>query len=412
DGSVTTDNGDDNFAIGDIDATDRSTTITVKNERRSIKVKKRDYHNPATGLNARFELFTEDNRPVVIDGVGMKGTTSNADNSITFSNLPVGIYILKETVVPTGGYRPTTELRDIKFEIQADGSLRLIDFDSNMVTVDVSQGATLEITVKNFKQFKFRLQKSDSRNDNQLLDGATFKIYSDSNNDGVKDAEIASGTTANGIFETPLSFGYYILEETAAPTGYQLNPKQYRFQINHDGTTYLHNGDDQVSLAQRANGENVVLFTMKNTRSTTSIKLAKRSYRDPNQRLEAQFELREGDNPASAVVKTTTTTGDEVSFDQLALGKTYILKETVAPEGYQKIEKEFYIDIGADGTITIRDGGDLVSLDDMDPHLIVVKNLRKGEYPQAGGMGAIPYIALGGVMMLLALAVELRRKKH
>ncbi|MCQ9243537.1 prealbumin-like fold domain-containing protein, partial [Streptococcus suis] len=106
DGSVTTDNGDDNFAIGDIDATDRSTTITVKNERRSIKVKKRDYHNPATGLNARFELFTEDNRPVVIDGVGMKGTTSNADNSITFSNLPVGIYILKETVVPTGGYRP------------------------------------------------------------------------------------------------------------------------------------------------------------------------------------------------------------------------------------------------------------------------------------------------------------------
>ncbi|HFI2431346.1 TPA: SpaA isopeptide-forming pilin-related protein [Streptococcus suis] len=409
DGSVTTDNGDDNFAIGDIDATDRSTTITVKNERRSIKVKKRDYHNPATGLNARFELFTEDNRPVVIDGVGMKGTTSNADNSITFSNLPVGIYILKETVVPTGGYRPTTELRDIKFEIQADGSLRLIDFDSNMVTVDVSQGATLEITVKNFKQFKFRLQKSDSRNDNQLLDGATFKIYSDSNNDGVKDAEIASGTTANGIFETPLSFGYYILEETAAPTGYQLNPKQYRFQINHDGTTYLHNGDDQVSLAQRANGENVVLFTMKNTRSTTSIKLAKRSYRDPNQRLEAQFELREGDNPASAVVKTTTTTGDEVSFDQLALGKTYILKETVAPEGYQKIEKEFYIDIGADGTITIRDGGDLVSLDDM-PHLIVVKNLRKGEYPKTGGIGIIPYIALGGVMMLVTLAVELRRK--
>ncbi|WP_233486254.1 SpaA isopeptide-forming pilin-related protein [Streptococcus suis] len=410
DGSVTTDNGDDNFAIGDIDAMDRSTTITVKNERRSIKVKKRDYHNPATGLNARFELFTEDNRPVVIDGVGMKGTTSNADNSITFSNLPVGIYILKETVVPTGGYRPTTELRDIKFEIQADGSLRLIDFDSNMVTVDVSQGATLEITVKNFKQFKFRLQKSDSRNDNQLLDGATFKIYSDSNNDGVKDAEIASGTTANGIFETPLSFGYYILEETAAPTGYQLNPKQYRFQINHDGTTYLHNGDDQVSLAQRANGENVVLFTMKNTRSTTSIKLAKRSYRDPNQRLEAQFELREGDNPASAVVKTTTTTGDEVSFDQLALGKTYILKETVAPWGYQKIEKEFYIDIDTDGTITIRDGGDLVSLDNTDPHLIIVKNLRKGEYPKTGGIGIIPYIALGGVMMFVAFAVELRRK--
>ncbi|NQH67235.1 LPXTG cell wall anchor domain-containing protein, partial [Streptococcus suis] len=45
-------------------------------------------------------------------------------------------------------------------------------------------------------------------------------------------------------------------------------------------------------------------------------------------------------------------------------------------------------------------------------HLIIVKNLRKGEYPKTGGIGIIPYIALGGVMMLLALAVELRRKKH
>ncbi|NQO24880.1 prealbumin-like fold domain-containing protein, partial [Streptococcus suis] len=125
----------------------------------------------------------------------------------------------------------------------------------------------------------------------------------------------------------------------------------------------------------------------------------KRDYRDSTQRLEATFELKEA-NKADAIpiVKQTTTTGDEVSFDQLALGKTYILKETIAPDGYQKIEKEIYIDIGADGTITIRDGGDLVSLDNTDPHLIIVKNLRKGEYPKTGGIGIIPYIALGGVM--------------
>ncbi|WP_321538075.1 SpaA isopeptide-forming pilin-related protein [Streptococcus suis] len=413
DGSVTTDNGDDNFAIGDIDATDRSTTITVKNERRSIKVKKRDYHNPATGLNARFELFTEDNRPVVIDGVGMKGTTSNADNSITFSNLPVGIYILKETVVPTGGYRPVSELQDIKFEIQANGTLRLITADTNMVSVDASQGNTIELTIKNFKQFTFKLQKTDSGDENHLLDGARFTIYRDADNNGVEEEVVASGVTTNGVFETPLSFGYYILQETTAPTGYQVNTKKYRFQINHDGTTFLHNGDDTVTLAERADGNNIVLFTMKNTKQTSYFKLAKRDYRDSTQRLEATFELKEA-NKADAIpiVKQTATTGDDVSFENLDLGKTYILKETVAPEGYQKIEKEFYIDIGADGTITIRDGGDLVSLDDMDPHLIVVKNLRKGEYPQAGGMGAIPYIALGGVMMLLALAVELRRKKH
>ena len=411
DGSVTTDNGDDNFAIGDIDATDRSTTITVKNERRSIKVKKRDYHNPATGLNARFELFTEDNRPVVIDGVGMKGTTSNADNSITFSNLPVGIYILKETVVPTGGYRPVSELQDIKFEIQANGTLRLITADTNMVSVDASQGNTIELTIKNFKQFTFKLQKTDSGDENHLLDGARFTIYRDADNNGVEEEVVASGVTTNGVFETPLSFGYYILQETTAPTGYQVNTKKYRFQINHDGTTFLHNGDDTVTLAERADGNNIVLFTMKNTKQTSYFKLAKRDYRDSTQRLEATFELKEA-NKADAIpiVKQTTTTGDEVLFDNLPVGKSYILKETVAPDGYQKIEKEIHIDIGADGAITIRDGGDLVSLDNTDSHLIIVKNLRKGEYPKTGGIGIIPYIALGGVMMLLALAVELRRK--
>ncbi|WP_105104648.1 SpaA isopeptide-forming pilin-related protein [Streptococcus suis] len=411
DGSVTTDNGDDNFAIGDIDATDRSTTITVKNERRSIKVKKRDYHNPATGLNARFELFTEDNRPVVIDGVGMKGTTSNADNSITFSNLPVGIYILKETVVPTGGYRPVSELQDIKFEIQANGTLRLITADTNMVSVDASQGNTIELTIKNFKQFTFKLQKTDSGDENHLLDGARFTIYRDADNNGVEEEVVASGVTTNGVFETPLSFGYYILQETTAPTGYQVNTKKYRFQINHDGTTFLHNGDDTVTLAERADGNNIVLFTMKNTKQTSYFKLAKRDYRDSTQRLEATFELKEA-NKADAIpiVKQTATTGDDVSFENLDLGKTYILKETIAPDGYQLIQKEYRIDVGTDGAITIHDGGDLVSLDGTDTHLIIVKNLRKGEYPQAGGMGAIPYLALGGVMMFVALAVELRRK--
>ncbi|HHT7753918.1 TPA: SpaA isopeptide-forming pilin-related protein [Streptococcus suis] len=388
-------------------------SIKVKNNERryNLKIKKRDYHHPTLGLNAHFELVTEAGHPVVIDGVNMKGDTNSADNSITFSNLPVGVYILKETVVPTGGYRPVNQLQDTKFEIRPDGSLQILESDSNMVTVDTSQGATFEITIKNFKQFKFRLQKTDNRDENHLLNGATFKIYSDPNNDGVEDTEVASGVTTNGLFETSLSFGYYILEETVAPTGYQLNPKKYRFQINHDGTTKLHNGDNQVTLAERVDGDNVILFNMKNTKQTTHIKLAKRSYSDPTQRLVATFELRESDNPqATAVVKTTTTTGDEVLFDNLAVGKTYILKEIVAPDGYQKIEKEFHINIGADGAISIQDGEDLVSLDNMDNHLIIVKNLRKGEYPKTGGMGIIPYIALGGVMMFIAFAVEQRRK--
>ncbi|HEM5154784.1 TPA: discoidin domain-containing protein [Streptococcus suis] len=418
DGTTTVENGNDLIAVAPL-STDKVIQITVKNKVKTyrLKIKKRDYDNPTNGVSdARFALYPSEgpnadgsNKVQVLINGQMKALEGNSyshfDNTIDFPNIPPGEYVLREIQAPSG----YTKIRDTRLQIGEDGRLTLLDADQALVSVETGQGDTLVMVAKNIRTFNFQVKKIDSANETTLLDNARFSIYKTDVNWTKGDTALAQGVTSAGIYQINLEHGYYILKEEQAPSGYLLNQKEYRFQINHDGSILLHNPDETVSLS-RADANRLILFTMKNTRSTTSIKLAKRSYRDPNQRLEAQFELREGDNPASAVVKTTTTTGDEVSFDQLALGKTYILKETVAPEGYQKIEKEFRIDIGADGTITIRDGGDLVSLDDMDPHLIVVKNLRKGEYPQAGGMGAIPYIALGGVMMFVAFAVERRRK--
>ncbi|WP_272157862.1 SpaA isopeptide-forming pilin-related protein [Streptococcus sp. HN38] len=418
DGTTTVENGDDLIAVAPL-STDKVIQITVKNKVKTyrLKIKKRDYDNPNTGVSgARFALYpsegpNEDGSnkvQVLINGrmTALEGSSySHLDNTIDFPNIPPGEYVLRETQAPAG----YEKIKDTRLRIGEDGRLTILDSDPTLLSVETGQGDTLTVIAKNLRTFNFQIKKVDSANETTLLDNARFSIYKTDANWTKGDTALAQGVTSAGIYQINLEHGYYILKEEQAPSGYLLNQKEYRFQINHDGSILLHNPDETVSLS-RADANRLILFTMKNTRSTTSIKLAKRSYRDPNQRLEAQFELREGDNPASAVVKTTTTTGDEVSFDQLALGKTYILKETVAPEGYQKIEKEFRIDIGADGTITIRDGGDLVSLDDMDSHLIVVKNLRKGEYPQAGGMGAIPYIALGGVMMFVAFAVERRRK--
>ncbi|MFM0899612.1 SpaA isopeptide-forming pilin-related protein [Streptococcus suis] len=413
DGSVTTDNGDENFVIGTMDTSDSSTTITVKNENRNLKIKKRDYHNSAIGLDARFELFLADGRTsVTINGIPMRGNTSSSDNSITFSNLPVGIYILKEVTVPQGGYRPTSQLQDIKFEIQADGSLRILEADFDMVNVDISQGSTLEMTIKNFKQFRFRIQKTDSGNENQLLNGATFTIYSDKDNNGIEETEIVSGITTNGIFETSLSFGYYILQETAAPVGYQVNGTKYRFQINHNGTTALHNGDNMVTLSSRPDGTNTLLFNMKNTKQTTYFKLAKRAYSNSDRRLAAVFELKEEGDTATVVTKTTATDGEEIVFDNLRIGQIYQLKETQAPEGYQLNTKVYRLRLTDSGQVELLDGDDLLSLDDSNRQLLTAKNLKRGEYPKTGGFGVLPYITLGGGIMLLALAVELQKERR
>ncbi|MCQ8265672.1 SpaA isopeptide-forming pilin-related protein [Streptococcus suis] len=418
DGTTTVENGDDLIAVAPL-FTDKVIQITVKNKVKTyrLKIKKRDYDNPTNGVSgARFALYPSEgpnedgsNKVQVLINGRMTalegGSYSHLDNTIDFPNILPGEYVLRETQAPSG----YTKIRDTRLRIGEDGRLTLLDADQALVSVETGQGDTLVMVAKNIRTFNFQIKKVDSTNEATLLDNAQFSIYKTDGNWTKGDTALAQGLTSAGIYQINLEHGYYILKEEQAPSGYLLNQKEYRFQINHDGSILLHNPDETVSLS-RADANRLILFTMKNTRSTTSIKLAKRSYRDPNQRLEAQFELREGDNPASAVVKTTTTTGDEVSFDQLALGKTYILKETVAPEGYQKIEKEIHIDIGADGAITIQDGGDLVSLDNTDSHLIIVKNLRKGEYPKTGGIGIIPYIALGGVMMFVAFAVERRRK--
>ncbi|ATZ04516.1 hypothetical protein CVO91_11715 [Streptococcus suis] len=420
DGTTTVENGDDLIAVAPL-STDKVIQITVKNKVKTyrLKVKKRDYDNPTNGVSgARFALYPSEgpnadgsNMVQVLINGSMTALVGNSyshvdNNTINFPNIPPGEYVLREIQAPSG----YTKIRDTRLQIGEDGRLTLLDADQALVSVETGQGDTLVMVAKNLRTFNFQIKKVDSANETTLLDNARFSIYKTDVNWTKGDTALAQGVTSAGIYQINLEHGYYILKEEQAPSGYLLNQKEYRFQINHDGSILLHNPDATVSLA-RADSNRVVVFTMKNTRTTSQFKLAKRSYRDSAQRLEATFELKESGNAqATAVVKRTTTTGAEVLFDNLPVGKTYILKETVAPDGYQKIEKEIHIDIGADGAITIQDGGDLVSLDNTDSHLIIVKNLRKGEYPKTGGIGIIPYIALGGVMMLVALAVELRRK--
>ncbi|WP_366536245.1 SpaA isopeptide-forming pilin-related protein [Streptococcus suis] len=422
DGTTTVENGNDLIAVAPL-SDDKVIQITVKNNVKTylLKIKKRDYDNPTNGVSgARFALYPSEgpnedgsNMVQVLINGSMTALVGNSyshvdNNTINFPNIPPGEYVLREIQAPSG----YTKIRDTRLQIGEDGRLTLLDADQALVSVETGQGDTLVMVAKNIRTFNFQVKKIDSANETTLLDNARFSIYKTDANWTKGDTALAQGLTRAGIYQTNLEPGYYILKEDQAPSGYLLNRNEYRFQINHDGSILLHNPDATVSLAP-ADTNRLVVFTMKNTRTTSQFKLAKRSYRNPDQRLEATFELKErGNAQAPAVVKRTTTTGDEVLFDNLPVGKSYILKETVAPDGYQKIEKEIHIDIGADGAITIQDGGDLVSLDNTDSHLIIVKNLRKGEYPKTGGIGIIPYIALGGVMMLLALAVERRRKKQ
>ncbi|HEM2865748.1 TPA: discoidin domain-containing protein [Streptococcus suis] len=388
---------------------DKIIPITVKNDRTpfTVKIRKRDYNDTNRGLNARFQLYRKNgNQEELLSG--LVGDTIVNNHELVLPNLLPNTYILKETRVPAGNYEA---IQPIQFTITEEGRLQIDVNDRGFASVETS-GNTQELIllIKNIKKFHLRIKKQDATNDQTLLDGANFTLYRARDHNGGKLEAIASKVTVNGLADIDVGPGYFILQETQAPTGYVLNGKEYIFQINHDGTVLLRNGDNMTSL-QGADSDRVVVFTMKNRRKTGQFKLAKRAYSDSDRRLAAVFELKEENGAAPVATKTTATDGEEIVFENLRIGQIYQLKETQAPEGYQLNTKVYRLRLTDSGQVELLDGDDLLSLDDSNRQLLTAKNLKKGEYPKTGGFGVLPYITLGGGMMLLALAVELGKEK-
>ncbi|HFI0386108.1 TPA: SpaA isopeptide-forming pilin-related protein [Streptococcus suis] len=411
-GSAQISNPDNKIEVGTSQdqGTDKLIPITVKNDRTpfTVKIRKRDYDDTSRGLDARFQLYRKDgDQEVLLQG--LVGNTSGANSELLLPNLLPNTYVLKEITAPAGNYEA---IRPIQFTITEEGRLQIDVNDRSFASVETS-GNTQELIllIKNIKKFRLRIKKQDATNEQTLLDGARFTLYRAQGPEGGKLEQLATGVTANGLADIDVGPGYFILQETQAPTGYVLNNKEYIFQINHNGTVLLRNGDDMTSL-QRAANNRVVVFTMKNQRKIGQFKLAKRAYSDSDRRLAAVFELKEENGVTPVATKTTKTEGEEVVFDNLRVGQIYQLKETQAPEGYQLNTKVYRLRLTDSGQVELLDGDDLLSLDDSNRQLLTAKNLKKGEYPKTGGFGVLPYITLGGGMMLLALAVELGKEKR
>ncbi|HFU4462817.1 TPA: SpaA isopeptide-forming pilin-related protein [Streptococcus suis] len=390
--------------------TDKIIPITVKNDRTpfTVKIRKRDYDETSRGLDARFQLYRKDgDQEVLLQG--LVGNTSGANSELLLPNLLPNTYVLKEITAPAGNYEA---IRPIQFTITEEGVLRIDVNDRGFVSVENGGNSQeLILLIKNIKKFRLRIKKQEATNEQTLLDGARFTLYRAQGPEGGKLEQLATGVTANGLADIDVGPGYFILQETQAPTGYVLNDKEYIFQINHNGTVLLRNGDDMTSL-QGADSNRMVVFTMKNQRKIGQFKLAKRAYSDSDRRLAAVFELKEENGATPVATKTTKTEGEEVVFDNLRIGQTYLLKETQAPEGYQLNTKVYRLRLTDSGQVELLDGDNLLSLDDSNRQLLTAKNLKKGEYPKTGGFGVLPYITLGGGIMLLALAVELGKERH
>lgn len=140
--------------------------------------------------------------------------------------------------------------------------------------------------------------------------------------------------------------GYHWLVEVTAPDGYALMSEPFIFVTDTPGQIERHKDNEDAEFGSWA-------LTVTNYRAA-ALTVTKTDALDNGQRLEgAQFALYQ-QNPAAddalpVNIQTTGTDGTAV-FRGLAAGKTYYLKETAAPEGYEASKEILTVTVDADGT--------------------------------------------------------------
>ena len=246
--------------------------------------------------------------------------TSGVVYSKSGNTLTVKIPTSKLTATVKHGFKVTVKESSaavLKFEPQTSGTnyQALARYSTYNTTDTASKSGTFKPTTS------VVVNKVDT-DSNDALSGAKFKLVGG-------DYNSTKTTNSNGkITFTDVPFGSYTLTETETPDGYNLGDQssaqtKKTFTINSTATKNI---------------------TVENTKSVVSvlgsIKVTKVDADDTSLKLDgAEFELSQG---GTVIATGTTDANGEITFTDLPLG-SYVLKETVLPDGYKwedQIESE------------------------------------------------------------------------
>ncbi len=186
----------------------------------SVQGKKIDENGEALGgaviglFKAGETEFTKENALMI--------TTSETDGSFSFNKVPYGNWIVREIEQPEGFV-----LDDTSYEVN-------ISENEQVIEVQI---------VNEYVHGNIKLTKVDADYPDNKLSGAVFEVYKDKNGNGILDKEdelVGTLTeTSTGIYEMKeLLYGKYLVRETKAPEGFELDAGVYSVFINEDEKTY------------------------------------------------------------------------------------------------------------------------------------------------------------------------------
>ncbi|MDU7165087.1 SpaA isopeptide-forming pilin-related protein [Finegoldia magna] len=196
---------------------------------------------------------------------------------------------------------------------------------------------------KKYTPGQFKIIKSNE-SDKSKLPGATFEL-TDANNKTIYRTSDNNGE----LSFTNLAPGKYTLKETKAPKDFIQSEKRWAVNVYSDGSVRITQigilGSDESYFG---NNENIIIMPVSNKPSGADFRVYKKDS-DGKPLQGAKFVIKNKDG--TKVIKSGVSNDNGVvEFKDLTPGNTYIIEESEAPSGYNKLGKKWVLVIGADGS--------------------------------------------------------------
>lgn len=195
---------------------------------------------------------------------------------------------------------------------------------------------------KKYTAGQFKIIKSN-KSDNSKLAGATFEL-TDANNNTIYRTSDKNGE----LSFTNLAPGSYTLKETRAPKDFIKSEKRWAVNVYSDGSVRIAQigivGSDESYFG---NNENIIIMPVSNKPSGTKFRVYKKDS-DGKALQGAEFTITKPNDSNFQAIKKSSNQNGLVEFDSLGEG-TYLIEETKAPSGYNKLNKKWVLVIDKNG---------------------------------------------------------------
>ena len=193
--------------------------VNISNKFGKLKFTKRDASKILDGSEFTLTKIKSqtDKTPELLNGQPVYKKTSKGDfGEFEFSKMPVGFYLLEETVVPKGYVKAKDQIIEVSLDQSGKAVTRFLDENIEASKVIINEA----------KKTELKLRKIDSELDDKgkqvLLQNAKFRLYSERTIDNILYFEERSSGIDGIVNFEGLKEGEYILEELTAPSGYLL----------------------------------------------------------------------------------------------------------------------------------------------------------------------------------------------